>query len=215
MLVLAAVAALLLSVPALIPSSDGAGVSWTFSDGTLMVTGSGPMDDYGSAADVPWAEMSQSVTSVVVGEGITSIGANSFRGMASLASVSIPSSAAGIGDYAFAGCTAVTGLDLPEGVRTIGYGAFKGCTALNTVHVPDTMSDIGGEAFRDTLVKMVIIPAGCAYVTGTYASFDSETSVVRAHTSLPTGLALAVSAALFLGGTLFFVGRGVRRRRGA
>ncbi|MBQ8738011.1 MAG: leucine-rich repeat protein [Clostridia bacterium] len=49
-----------------------------------------------------------SLTSVTIGDGVTTIGAFAFRGCSSLKSVYIPNSVKTIGDYAFAFCTSLT-----------------------------------------------------------------------------------------------------------
>ena len=69
-----------------IPGTDvapwivGEGVqAYTNETGELFITGTGAMDDFASAADVPWDPAS--VTEVTIGEGVTKIGANAWAGL--------------------------------------------------------------------------------------------------------------------------------------
>ena len=65
--------------------SCGDDLKWYYSEGELIIFGSGDMYDYSSADEVPWAEFASEVTSIVVSSNVTSIS-----------------------DYAFYDCTSVT-----------------------------------------------------------------------------------------------------------
>ena len=81
-------------------------IHWTFSDGKLTVTGTGAIPDYDAAENkAPWAD--KIVTELVIGDGITAIGAYAFYDQSSLkGTLTLPSSVTSVGEYAFA---------LPEG----------------------------------------------------------------------------------------------------
>ncbi len=83
----------------------GLNASWNFhAIGTLKISGSGDMTNYSSSS--PWAEFSEDITDVIVNDGITSIGTNSFNGCKNIKYVSIPKSVTSIKD-AFNGCTGI------------------------------------------------------------------------------------------------------------
>lgn len=69
--------------PAEAPDSVTATLS---ADGTLTITGSGPMKDWASSTDVPW-NGETSITTVTIGSGVTSIGAAAFQSCSNLVSV--------------------------------------------------------------------------------------------------------------------------------
>lgn len=71
------------------------------------------------------------LTSVVISEGVTSIGSDTFLGCKSLRSVTIPSSVTTISNSAFTGCTKVT-FDIKKPINSIA-GAPWGAsgTAIN------------------------------------------------------------------------------------
>lgn len=70
--------------------------------GTLTISGVGNIPDYEIGAQ-PWSELADSVTSLVITDSITSIGANAFNGFANLTSISIPGHISKIGSGAFEG----------------------------------------------------------------------------------------------------------------
>ncbi len=130
----------------------GDNLSWSFdaATGTLTITGSGLMYDWSGSDQVPWRDVRDQVTSVVVGEGVTSIGNNAFFGMRALASVSLPSTLTSIGGGAFGNALALGQIALPEGLAYIGDGAFEMC-GLTSVSVPDTVTQMGKRVFMTCL----------------------------------------------------------------
>lgn len=112
--------------------------------GSLILTGSGAMREFSSYSSAPWYNQHASVTSIVLPEGLTSIGTYAFYNFSALDSVSIPAGVASIGSQAFSKCTALKEITFEHTVSdslTIGENAFllEGTTALNTrVRVPYT-----------------------------------------------------------------------------
>ena len=74
------------------------------------------------------------LTSVIIPDGVTSIGDYAFEGCTSLTEITIPDGVTSIGDYAFEGCTSLTEITIPDGVTSIGYYAFASCTGLQTAN---------------------------------------------------------------------------------
>ena len=56
---------------------DGDNLIWSFSGGTLTITGAGEMADYGEE-DVPWADLRDGIEKILLPDGVTSIGNNAF-----------------------------------------------------------------------------------------------------------------------------------------
>ena len=71
---------------------------------TLVISGSGPMRDYDYANDRSWFE--DSIDTVIIEDGITTIGDRTFEGMWKLTSVTIPDSVTSIGEYVLLYCLA-------------------------------------------------------------------------------------------------------------
>ena len=76
-------------------------LTWDLTDGVLTISGTGAMKDYGYGTS-PWYNNS-SITSVTIGNSVTSIGSSAFSGCSSLASVTIGNGVTEIGGRAFEG----------------------------------------------------------------------------------------------------------------
>jgi hypothetical protein len=141
------------------------------STGTLKVlkyytTGNSASNDYG------WGTYKNSIKKVIICDGVTKIGDNSFKNFTAIESLEIADSVTEIGYDAFYGCSGLKGdLDLSH-VTTLGYEAFYGCSGfdgtltlgggLSTIErytfkncsgftklvLPSSVTEIGFEAFR-------------------------------------------------------------------
>lgn len=74
-----------------------------------------------------------SITSVVVPEGVTSIGSYTFETCESLTSVTLPSTLTMIGETAFARCTSLQSITIPAAVESLWAQVFLGCTNLTEI----------------------------------------------------------------------------------
>ena len=88
-----------------------------------------------------------SITSLVLGGEVTSIGNNAFQDCTGLTSVTIPNAVKTIGDYAFWNCSNITSLVIGNAVTSIGTHAFNSCSGITTVTIPKTVTSIGRNAF--------------------------------------------------------------------
>ena len=136
-----------------VDSGTSGDVSWTLtSDGVMTISGTGAMADY-NGYDYPWYSKSDYITSVVIEEGVTTIGKCAFFDCYNLASVSIPASVTSIGASAFSNCgkTATTlTVTIADGsaLTTIGSGAFWK-TKLTSITLPASVTSIEDYAFSD------------------------------------------------------------------
>ena len=121
------------------------GLPWTISeDGVLTVSGEGPMIlPYGWS----WDNRYQTIRSIVVEDGVTSIGASAFYGCGNVESISIPVSVQAIGEGAFGTCASLTKLDLPDGIAAIPAHMCEGCSSLERVSLPASVKSVGFNAF--------------------------------------------------------------------
>ena len=147
---------------------DG-GLKWNLTKaGTLSISGTGAMPDFGGTGDQPWIENSDKIRKVVIGDGVTNIGScafwncgvlgvvispsvttignSAFRG-SSIISVTIPSNVKTIGDSAFRECKNLSAVTFSEGLETISQNAFWSCESLTTIELPASIGEVGAAAF--------------------------------------------------------------------
>ena len=161
---------------------DGSNVTWTLdSNGLLTISGTGEMAyyemQYDSASDeyittAPWGNQAKTV---VIGDGVTGIGAAAFYGCSDLTSVTMGSSVTSIGDSAFSGCTGLTGIVLPGSVTGIGEYAFSNCESLTAIEIPEGVTTLGNSAFFgcDNLKEIRYNARAAADLTGLSGAFRS------------------------------------------
>lgn len=96
--------------------------------------------------------------SITIGNGVTSIGTSAFNGCTALTNANIGSGA--IGESAFNGCTSLTNVTLGNGVTSIGRNAFLKCTELTSMDIGSSVTTIAQYAFSNcTALKEVYIAA--------------------------------------------------------
>ena len=66
---------------------------------------------------------------------------SAFRGCTSLTSVVLGDRVTTIGDYAFEGCNSLTSVDIPDSITTIGTNAFAGCSSFTDVYYTGSEDD--------------------------------------------------------------------------
>lgn len=159
--------------------------TWTYtpSNATLTISGSGAMENYdkikpnGYLILSPWSEYPY--TNLVIGDGVTRIGVYAFSdpslttisslgsnvytigraafAFSSLTSLTIPNSVTSIGEQAFVKCKALTSVTIESSV--IGQQAFEQCTSLTSVTLGNGVTSIGQQAFKDcTSLTSITIP---------------------------------------------------------
>jgi len=116
----------------------------------LTISGNGAMEDYQMNhwwdASNPWRQMD--VDTIIVNNGVTSIGDYAFTGQIFLKYITIPNSVIRIGSGALGSCWALTDVTIPESVTHIGSEAFAGCDHLTSVTIPKNLKEIGAGVFR-------------------------------------------------------------------
>ena len=185
--------------PARILSADskgtcGDGVKWEIEGDKLSISytgsGTGVMDNYNDEIEekidkaggdeeyiyhynYPWQAYRNSISEVIVSEGVTTIGNHAFAMLKNLKSVTIPEGITVIGkeafeqsgygnsegfdvvipgtvtsicDYAFNGAY-LRRVVIKNGVASIGEGAFMDCNLLTSIVIPASVVTIGNFAF--------------------------------------------------------------------
>lgn len=152
------------------------------SEGVLTVFGEGAMHNYTFNNKAPWNDYIKDIKSVIIDDGVTSIGSYAFYNCTALTSITISDNVTSIGVCAFQYCSALISVSIPDGVTSISGYAFYGCTVLLSVNIPDSVTSIGNYAFQlCKALASVTIPAGVisiginafSYCPLTYAKFQA------------------------------------------
>ena len=140
--------------------SCGEGLTWSFTDGRLTITGSGKMTDYNQVDLPPWYEYRDQIYYLSLPEGLTNIGDMAFFDCVNLTAVTLPSTVTEIGWLAFCQCRSMTILSLNDGLLEIGRSAFEQCEKLQDLRLPETLTTLGYHAFYAcNALRYVKIPA--------------------------------------------------------
>ena len=124
--------------------SCGDNVNYTYSDGVLTITGTGPMTEYDNMDDVPWDSYRDLIEEVVVGEGVTTLGDWSIYNMDALRKVTLPQSLKRLETAVFCFCENLSELTLPDSIEAIDNLAVTDLPSLTRINVPDSLREMGG-----------------------------------------------------------------------
>ena len=161
-------------------SEDGTNLRWKlYKDGSLSISGSGAMAGYAASKIAPWSKYSNSIHTVTVGAGVTSIGAYSFyNNYKKLTAVKLPDSMTSIGKSAFQGCTGLTSVTLPDGLTSISEYAFFGCTGLTSITLPRGLTLLRPSAFAETGITAFASESDKYTVDECGAVYDTSNSLI-------------------------------------
>ena len=157
----------------------GDNLTWNYDEATktLTISGTGDMYDYltpeaGDPNAAPWKDLD--VTTLVVEDGVTSIGWDAFKNIPSLTSVTLPNSIKTMDSaFPFTGLTSIT---IPEGVTSIN-NAFWGCSNLTSVTIPDTVTSMQAAFVACSGLTSIDIPDRVTNINGAFQECTSLTSV--------------------------------------
>ena len=109
-----------------VSGTDGS-ITWTLTGGTLTLTATNLNIGFTSISDhnvsdntPPWYTYRDTIYTVVIQPGITSIGQYAFYYLRNMTSVTIPDSVAFVHNSAFYWCTSLTSVTLPDSITSMG-----------------------------------------------------------------------------------------------
>ena len=167
----------------------GQSAEWRiYKSGTLVISGTGPMYNFGPEASDTWRPTANEVyggyntlwdyyryflKKVIVEEGITSIGSEVFIYFSNLARAEIASSVETIGANAFQNNFKLKEVVFAEGSRlkTIKNEAFYNCESLDLFDFPEGLESIGTEVFQGcgsnwSQTRQIELPASVKSIDG-------------------------------------------------
>ena len=90
----------------------GENLTWNLTGGVLTISGTGEMYDFENGSLTPWYDISSTINTVIINEGVTYIGASAFEHYENIQAINIPYSITSIGDGAFNWCESLTQVTL-------------------------------------------------------------------------------------------------------
>ena len=119
--------------------NEGKNVTWTLTgtspNYTLTISGTGAMENFANENYQPWKDYRSSITSVVIENGVTSIGEYAFYSCSRLTTITIPSSVTSIGGWAFKYCSNLTSVTVYAPSCGLGTNAFDNCASGLKIYV--------------------------------------------------------------------------------
>jgi len=130
------------------------------------------------------------LTSVVIPNNITTIGAHSFE-FSGLTSIVIPDSVTelgyeklGPGGYCFYICVNLQSVTLPNNIKTIYDSTFRHCDALKNITIPSSVTKIEQSAFSSSGLSSIVIPNTVSSIGSAAFSYCSSLSSITLSNSI-------------------------------
>lgn len=164
-----------LDVKVLDSGTCGENAAYTlYTNGLLRISGSGATDDQHETS--VWAKngTADTITKIIVDDGITKIGDYFFHGLPNVTSALIAQTVSEIGTYAFADCSKLSGIALPPVLTNLNSRTFSG-TGIAALSVPVSVSTIGLQAFYGTAIENLV-----------YAGTKAQWNAVEKQTNTTT-----------------------------
>lgn len=135
-------------------------LTWTFhaKTATLRVSGNGPMTCENTWGGYGWEEHRNDIRSIIVEDGVTTIGFQAFDNMDNVESVSIADTVVAIEKGAFTYNVGLQSIVIPDSVTTIGEEAFYGCKRLIYITLGNGLTTLGDYCFMncDNLTEITL-----------------------------------------------------------
>ncbi|MDR2910249.1 MAG: leucine-rich repeat protein [Bacteroidales bacterium] len=146
--------------PGIVARGTTGSLEWIlYEDYTMVIRGEGYMPDYPSYG--PWETYCHEIETVVIDDGVKSIGNSAFAYCDAMKEIVIPDGMKTIGSYAFRECTTLEEIAIPASVTTIRDGAFAYCSALKKINIPYGVTSIANAVFYYcTSLEEIDIPDG-------------------------------------------------------
>lgn len=177
-----------IDISLIINEKAGDNIEWRFDDEMMIlrIEGTGPMNDFDSPELAPWYGIKDDIHSVIIGDGVTYIGSNSFDDYQVLDSVYIPRTVTSIASDAFAECTGVNSVVLCSNPDVLTWD-LSGFGPSTMFKVPKRFFPKYRENYPDKLMEEYILGNGGSCGTNDVSWFtDGDNALVISGTGSVT-----------------------------
>ena len=131
-----------------------------------------------SVTDIAYQAFTYSgLKSVVIGDGVTTIGEQAFYNCGNLESISFGDSIITIAQQAFQGCGLLTSVTLGDSITSLGKQIFRSCNKLVSIEIGKNntkYASVDGVVFNKNITELIEFPRG---KSGHYAIPESVTDI--------------------------------------
>lgn len=130
---------------------------------------------------------SGSSETVVIPDGVATIGKDAFRNNREIKSVIIPDSVVFIENRAFSSCTRLQSVKISRNLKALGWHVFSGCTALESVDIPGSLKSVNYCSFKGcSSLKAVFFHEGTERISESAFSKCYSLEAVRLSSTIIT-----------------------------
>lgn len=105
-----------------------------------------------------WFCDNNTLTEIILGDEVKTIGHGAFRDLTALTSIRIPGNVETIEHDAFTRCTVLETVEFEEGLKTLDYNAFYDCIVMKEPKLPNSLLEIKRGAFTGCSFERLVIP---------------------------------------------------------
>jgi len=134
-------------------------------DKVLTIWGTGEIADFGDPTDenaedpiIPWVYWLDGFDTVIVEDGITTIGRHTFSCTNNIKHITLPDSVTQIDQLALYACEGLVDIDLGNGLEIIEDAAFSFCISLASIEFPESLVSLGSAFENCSSLSGITIP---------------------------------------------------------
>lgn len=121
----------------------------------------------------------ETITSVEIPQGVTSIEEEAFLNCPNLKTVVIPKGVESLGQLAFFMCEKLEKVTMGSGIAAIELNTFYGCSSLKSIELPDGVTKIDSHAFMGcTGLAQISIPSSVTNMEEEIFNKDTEATII-------------------------------------
>ena len=153
----------------------GANLTWEINNGVLHIIGTGEMSNY-KDRQTPWEAQKENINSIVIDDGVTSVGDWAFGRMNGVTSLKLPDSITSIGTQAFFRTLDLDEFTLPPNLKKMGTNVFN-YSRIKKLTIIDTTS-LGVTQFAQSSISELIVPESVKKINGAWFSSCSNLKTI-------------------------------------